>query len=719
MKKVLILPGDGIGQEVCEAALPVISALDLPIMLSWGEIGWECWKTQGDPVPARTWDEIQQVDAILLGAITSKGKAEAERALPSHLQGKNRAYLSPVIQLRQRLGLFANIRPVQYIEGDRRPFRCCVIRENTEGLYSGLDFKGVSAEASGWLKHPNIDQYSPEEAAWTVRLQTRFGLERLFYTAFDYARQHQFGRVTFADKPNVMRESGQFAAEIFYEVAAQFSDIAADIQNVDAVALRLVLKPDEYGVIVAENMFGDILSDLAAGIMGGLGLAPSANVGSHIPYFEPVHGSAPGMAGKGKANPAAMFYSIALMLEYLGFDRQAEAINRAVDRVIQEGKTTTYDLGGTATTQQMANAIIRAIIAPVAMRSASVITIGDELLSGQYQNTNQQHLSQLLAEVNYRVRLQVVCADNVRQIGSTINACCGQDELVVVCGGLGPTSDDKTREAVANAINQPLIHHADVWATIQQQLRKLGVRDDESNRQQALFPSGARTLSNPSGTAPGFYIAYAGSQIVVLPGPPTQALPMMDGFLSLTEKREAGKNKYDWMLIGISEGEVGSKVRELLPFTEWDIHFLWKSPYVLVQIETPPSQPMPQAMLNKLDEIFDAQLVSKNNKTAVNLLNDICDIRWTTPDAALSVLLLNEKDAAGSKPLLSAEVSVSPTLASVVTGDNLLGKMKMSVRLESGMIQTVDFPYNKTLLPQSIPEYAAWCVLNALAADNG
>lgn len=719
MKKVLILPGDGIGQEVCEAALPVISALNLPITLSWGEIGWECWKKAGDPVPAQTWDKIRQVDAVLVGAITSKGKAEAERALPAHLQGESIAYLSPVIQLRQRLGLFANIRPVRYIEGARRPFRCCVIRENTEGLYSGMDFKGIGAEVSDWLKHPNIDKYGPEEAAWTVRLQTRFGLERLFYTTFDYARQHHFSRVTFADKPNVMRESGHFAAVVFYEVAAQFSDIAADIQNVDAVALRLVLKPDEYGVIVAENMFGDILSDLAAGMMGGLGLAPSANVGSHIPYFEPVHGSAPGMAGKNKANPSAMFYSIALMLDYLGFHRQAKAIDLAVDRVIREGKITTYDLGGTATTQQMAHAIIRTINAPAVTRTACVITIGDELLSGQYQNSNQQHLSQLLAAADYQVRLQIVCADNIRQISRILNACCGQNELVVVCGGLGPTSDDKTREAVANAVNHPLIHHENVWVTIQQQLRKLGVPDDKSNRLQALFPSGSRILANPSGTAPGFYISSGGSQVVALPGPPSQALPMLESYLSLTNKREAGKNKYDWMLIGISEGEVESKVRELLPFTEWDIHFLWKSPYVLMQIETPPSQPMQQSILNTLDEIFQAHLVSKNNKTAVNLLNDVCDISWATPDAALSVLLLNEKSVTEGKLPLCAEVSINPTLASVVTSDNLLEKMTMSVRLQSGATQTVAFPYKNTLLQKSIPEYAAWCVLNALATDNG
>ncbi|USS96816.1 competence/damage-inducible protein A [Serratia symbiotica] len=366
----------------------------------------------------------------------------------------------------------------------------------------------------------------------------------------------------------------------------------------------------------------------------------------------------------------------------------------------------------------MAHAIIRTINAAAVTRTACVITIGDELLSGQYQNSNQQHLSQLLAAADYQVRLQIVCANNIRQISSILNACCGQNELLVVRGGLEATSDDKTREAVANAVNHPLIHHENVWVTIQQRLRKLGVPDDKSNRLQALFPSGSRILANPSGTVPSFYISSGGSQVVALPRPPSQALPMLESYLSLTNKCEAGENKYDWMLIGISEGEVESKVRELLPFTEWDIHFLWESPYVLMQIETPPLQPMLQSILNTLDEIFQAHLVSKNN-TAVNLLNDVCDISWAMPDAALSVLLLNEKSVTERKPPLCAEVSINPMLASVVTSDNLLEKMTMSVRLQSGATQTVAFPYKNTLLPKSIPEYAAWCVLNALATDNG
>ncbi len=395
-KKVLVLPGDGIGQEVCSATLPVLDALRVPLTLSFGEIGWECWRREGNPVPAKTWEQIAQCDAVLLGAITSKGKAAALRELPAHLQGKNISYVSPVIQLRQKLGLFANIRPVKYVEGERQPFRCCIIRENTEGLYSGLDFRGVNSTVSDWLKHPNLDVYGPQEAAWTVRLQTRYGLERLFNTAFQYARQHAHTRVTFADKPNVMRESGHFAETIFREVAANFPEITADIHNVDAVALWLVRKPHEFGVIVAENMFGDILSDLAAGVMGGLGLAPSANIGAEIAYFEPVHGSAPRMSGLGKANPCAMFYTIALMLEYLGFVVESQRLNHAVDCTIREGKITTYDLGGNASTQQMADAVIHAISHPMSTRTASVTTVGEALLSGQNLNTDLQHFSQYL-----------------------------------------------------------------------------------------------------------------------------------------------------------------------------------------------------------------------------------------------------------------------------------------------------------------------------------
>ncbi|EJF97910.1 molybdenum cofactor synthesis domain-containing protein [Bartonella vinsonii subsp. arupensis Pm136co] len=464
-KKVLVLPGDGVGPEVCDAALMVLEQFQLPIELSYGAIGWECWKQEGDPVPQATWQKINDCDAVLLGAVTCSGKEAALKELAPHLRERQLPYVSPVVQLRQKLGLFANIRPVRYIVGSKRPFHFCVIRENSEGLYAGLDFRGVSPETATWLKHPNLTKYGLEEAAWTVQLQTRFGLERLFEYAFSYARRYGFKRVTFADKPNVMRESGQFAQEIFEKVAENYSEIEADIHNVDAVALWIVTKPEQFGVIVAENMFGDILSDLGAGVMGGLGLAPSANVGSKIAYFEPVHGSAPRLAGQNKANPSAMLYTTALLLEHLGFQDAAQQLSESVDQVIRAGKTVTYDLGGLATTRQMAEAVLHSLVNPVSVCRAAIITVGDELLSGQYLNTNLQDLSQSLNKRNIQVTRHFVCADQLQQISETVIACLGQEDLIIISGGLGPTSDDKMRDAIAQAVqlvgqsSAPLAQH--------------------------------------------------------------------------------------------------------------------------------------------------------------------------------------------------------------------------------------------------------------------
>jgi len=359
--RVCVLPGDGVGVEVVDALLPVFEALNLPIDLDFGQIGWECWRTGGDPVPAETWAKIAAADATLLGAITSKGLHEAEAELPAALRNTSRVYVSPVIQLRQRLSLYANVRPVTDVLGDGR-FRFTVIRENTEGLYAGLDFATIPAEFEPLLKAKELagapwTRNSAEDATMTVRLQTRAGLTRLFRFAFEYARQHDYKRVTLADKPNVLRYSGAFAREILESVAAQYPDIAYNIDNVDAVALWMIRRPERFGVIVAENMFGDILSDLGAGVMGGLGFAPSANIGDAGAYFEPVHGSAPAHVGQNKANPSAMFLSLALLLEHLGYHAQAQAIERAVAQVVRHD-CQTYDSGGQATTRECAAAII-------------------------------------------------------------------------------------------------------------------------------------------------------------------------------------------------------------------------------------------------------------------------------------------------------------------------------------------------------------------------
>ncbi|TDB56087.1 isocitrate/isopropylmalate dehydrogenase family protein [Photorhabdus luminescens] len=717
-KKILILPGDGIGQEVCDAALPVFQALNLPVTLEIGDIGWTCWEREGDPVPASTWEKIASVDAVLLGAITSKGKEEAQQALPPHLRGKTRNYVSPVIQLRQCLGLYANIRPVRYVEGDRKPFRCCVIRENTEGLYAGFDFKGIPATATTWLQHPNIDKFGPEEAAWTVRLQTRFGLERLFITAFEYAKEKNYSRVTFADKPNVMRESGHFAKGIFDTVAARYPEIKADIHNVDAVALWVVKKPHEFGVIVAENMFGDILSDLAAGVMGGLGLAPSANIGSDIAYFEPVHGSAPGMAGKNKANPAAMFYTIALLLEHLGFADAAQQINGAVDNVIREGRTVTYDLGGSATTQQMAQAIIGTLSKKYTSYSASVITVGDELLSGEYPNTNLQDISEYLTEQGYKVKQHQVCADDINQIVTAVVRRLGQDTLIVVCGGLGPTPDDKTREAIARAVGSPLEIRDNVWVEIQQQLEKLGVYCDPSNRFQAMFPSGAKVIPNVTGTAPGFSLNVDGSKIVVLPGPPSQMRLMLSEEHSIAPVVGMRERNYHWTLIGVSESKVATMVNAFFDGVECDIHYLWKAPYVVVQVITPADAPLSVQQLANFGAMFENKLVSDCQMTAMEKLSEQYRINWFTDDDELNTYLHATYAVNNPSKSLSVNITAFPSISSFLSGEEMLGQMTLTTIDDEGRQHSVDFPCNKLLLQQSIPEYAAWSVLCARASKE-
>lgn len=358
--KICVMSGDGIGPEVMEAALPVFEKINIPITIEYADIGYGCWMTEGNTVPDKTWEVIKNTDAGLLAAITSKPLQEAEADLPKSLQGQNIHFVSPVIQLRQKLGLYANERPVFNILDNTSPFRICIIRENTEGLYCGLDYPKIPDQIKSVIASTNkfLTLKDLEQAACTVRLLTKKGLERIFRHAFQYAIQNGFKKLTFADKPNVLRYSGDFAIQKLNEVAHDFPGIEYEIANADAVALWLVRRPEKFGVIVAENMFGDILSDLAAGIMGGLGLAPSANIGDNYCYFEPVHGSAPKHAGLRKANPSAMFLSISELLKRFSFDEEARNISNAVRDTIQSGKNITYDLGGKSSTFEMAAEII-------------------------------------------------------------------------------------------------------------------------------------------------------------------------------------------------------------------------------------------------------------------------------------------------------------------------------------------------------------------------
>lgn len=404
--KIAVLPGDGIGVEVIEAAIPVFTALEIPVELNFGEVGWSFWQKEGNPLPERTWKLISQSDTTLLGAITSKPKREAIQELAPEFKQARLNYVSPIIQLRQKLDLFANVRPCFNIKRDRKDFNFCIIRENTEGLYSGFDYYPLPTQLHSLLdENKHWQKIAKNEISCTLRLQTKVGLIRLFEFAFKYANEQGIKRVTFADKPNVLRQSSDFARELFEAVSSQYSHITADILNIDAMALWLVRRPEEFGVIVAENMFGDILSDLGAGVMGGLGFAPSANIGIKGCYFEPVHGSGPRI-GSNRANPSAMFLTIGLLLNHFGYTKAAGKIKQAVAAVVRQGKFVTYDVGGNATTQEMAQAIIEHCL-----RQAR-----------ETDMTNKEQVPRII-EVERKQQIEALRSFNSAEIADALDAC--------------------------------------------------------------------------------------------------------------------------------------------------------------------------------------------------------------------------------------------------------------------------------------------------------
>lgn len=361
-----MLPGDGIGPEVVDAALPVVGALGLPWELRFGEIGWACWRSGGDPVPEATWRLVEESDGGLLGAVTSKPEREAQAELDPELRGTGLAYVSPVVQLRQRLDLYANLRPVADpaagAAGGGPRFDYVIVRENTEGLYAGFDVADVQGELWELVRrHPNAARSGAAGARVALRLQTDFGTDRIVRFAFELARREGRSSIVVADKPNILRASGQHLRERIALVAPDYPEVRAEVQNADAVAMRLVTDPGSFEVVLAENLLGDVLSDVAAGVSGGLGLAPSGNIGERWSYFEPVHGSAPDIAGRRIANPFGVILSIAGLAEHLGSRREAAALRGAVRAVVARGEQVTADLGGGATTDEAARAVVAAL----------------------------------------------------------------------------------------------------------------------------------------------------------------------------------------------------------------------------------------------------------------------------------------------------------------------------------------------------------------------
>jgi len=366
--RIAVLPGDGVGADVIDAARKVLDAIGFEAEYKVGDIGWEFWRGEGNPLPERTIDLLNSTDCCLFGAITSKPKEEAARELAPRLQEKGLVYSSPIVGLRQRFNLHTNLRPCKAYAGNplnlRDDIDLVVFRENTEGLYSGVEWHPVPpAVREAFDTHPKMKRFrdvSSDDIAISTRIFTREGCQAILRDAFEYAAKHGYPTVTVVEKPNVIRETSGLMVREARKLAAQYAGIELWETNIDAMCMWLVKNPQDYGVLVSSNMFGDILSDLAAQLVGGLGFACAGNIGDHYAVFEPTHGSAPKYVGQSKVNPIATIRSAKMMLDYLGETELASKIEAAVTQVIQEERIQTYDMGGTSTTTQMAEAIAAA-----------------------------------------------------------------------------------------------------------------------------------------------------------------------------------------------------------------------------------------------------------------------------------------------------------------------------------------------------------------------
>jgi len=335
--KIAVLPGDGIGPEVIEATTKVLQAAQeaikgLQINLIFGEAGYNCIKKYGTNLPEETLKILRETDACLKGPMTTP---EDPKAPPS-----------AAVTIRKMFGLYANVRPCRSLPGVKsaKPnVDLIIVRENTEGLYSGKEF-----------------EVSPGKGV-AMRIVTRNASERVARLAFELAAERK-RHLTCVHKRNILRITDGIFRDSIFKVAKDYPSVYVDEVHVDTMAMRLVKEPEKFDVIVTTNMFGDILSDEAAQITGGLGLAAGANIGDNYAMFEPVHGSAPKYAGKNKVNPIATILAAKMMMDYLNEKEAAELIEKAVIEVLKEGKVRTYDLGGRSTTQEVGEEIASKIL---------------------------------------------------------------------------------------------------------------------------------------------------------------------------------------------------------------------------------------------------------------------------------------------------------------------------------------------------------------------
>ncbi|NLF08734.1 MAG: isocitrate/isopropylmalate dehydrogenase family protein [Pirellulaceae bacterium] len=385
---IVTMPGDGIGKIVLPEALRVLNAAGFEADYVHGDIGWDFWTSEGNALPDRTIELLREHKIGLFGAITSKPKQAAEAELSPDLQGRGHVYFSPIVKMRQLFDLDLCIRPCRSFPGNPLNFirrkgdgfeepkiDTVIFRQNTEGLYSGVEWTDPPKHVRDALEtHPKMKNFAHvpgPDLAVSCRILSRGACQRIIRAAFEYAKKFGYRSVTICEKPNVIRETSGMVEDEARLIAAEYPDIKLWSTNIDAQMMWLTKNPEDYGVLVATNMFADIISDGFAGLVGGLGFAASANIGREVAVFEPTHGSAPKYAALEESivNPIAMILAACMMLDHIGHSHTAERIRRAIGDVIAEGKALAYDMmrlaggpdvlaKGAASTKQMTDAII-------------------------------------------------------------------------------------------------------------------------------------------------------------------------------------------------------------------------------------------------------------------------------------------------------------------------------------------------------------------------